>query len=256
MTPFERKIVHDAVAAVDGVPQRERGRRARPPGRHIAWLSPAWPPPSYIDVVLSAPAIRRMFHVKHDDGIAAPDAAAAVFGERVDLAAEYAQLLATAGVERGLIGPRERDRLWDRHLLNSAAIAELVATGSADRGYRERRRLARASRWRSPGRTRGVVDRTVAPAIGLLERGGRALAVWVTSRWFARPGRGRGGATRWRRQLDVVTSRAVAALDKTHPLEPPTAAPRGHDAGDERGARRGRSRGVASRDAIAWACRT
>jgi 16S rRNA (guanine527-N7)-methyltransferase len=71
-----------------------------------------------------------MFHVKHDGGIAAPDAAAAVFGERMDLAVEYARLLATAGVERGLIGPRERDRLWDRHLLNSAAIAEQVAEGS------------------------------------------------------------------------------------------------------------------------------
>ena len=33
MTPFERKIVHDAVAAVDGVRQRERGRRAVAPRR-------------------------------------------------------------------------------------------------------------------------------------------------------------------------------------------------------------------------------
>ena len=48
----------------------------------------------------------------------------------MDLAVAYADLLATAGVERGLIGPRECDRLWDRHLLNSAAIAELVPTGS------------------------------------------------------------------------------------------------------------------------------
>ena len=38
-----------------------------------------------------------------------------------------AEILAGAGVERGLIGPREVDRLWDRHLLNSAAIAELLA---------------------------------------------------------------------------------------------------------------------------------
>jgi len=34
----------------------------------------------------------------------------------------YVDLLADAGVERGLIGPRERPRLWTRHVLNSAAI--------------------------------------------------------------------------------------------------------------------------------------
>lgn len=38
----------------------------------------------------------------------------------------YAGLLATAGVERGLIGPREVPRLWDRHLLNCAVVTELV----------------------------------------------------------------------------------------------------------------------------------
>ena len=30
------------------------------------------------------------------------------------------------GVERGLIGPREAPRLWERHLINSAALAEVV----------------------------------------------------------------------------------------------------------------------------------
>ena len=38
----------------------------------------------------------------------------------------YAELLATAGVERGLIGPREVPRLWDRHLLNCAVAVPLV----------------------------------------------------------------------------------------------------------------------------------
>lgn len=52
-------------------------------------------------------------------------AAAAFFGERLPLAERYAERLATDGVERGLIGPREADRLWDRHILNSAAIATL-----------------------------------------------------------------------------------------------------------------------------------
>jgi 16S rRNA (guanine527-N7)-methyltransferase len=55
-----------------------------------------------------------------------PPHAAAVFGPAVDRAAAYARLLATDGTIRGLIGPREVPRLWDRHLLNSAAIAALV----------------------------------------------------------------------------------------------------------------------------------
>lgn len=37
---------------------------------------------------------------------------------------EYQNLLATTGVEWGLIGPREVDRLWDRHLDNCLAVTE------------------------------------------------------------------------------------------------------------------------------------
>jgi 16S rRNA (guanine527-N7)-methyltransferase len=53
-------------------------------------------------------------------------AARALFGDRLDRASAYADLLATDGVVRGLIGPREAPRIWDRHLLNCAAIAELI----------------------------------------------------------------------------------------------------------------------------------
>ncbi|HEX2100064.1 MAG TPA: 16S rRNA (guanine(527)-N(7))-methyltransferase RsmG, partial [Candidatus Synoicihabitans sp.] len=42
----------------------------------------------------------------------------------------YGELLATDGVTRRLIGPREVPRLWDRHLLNCAAMAEAVPTGA------------------------------------------------------------------------------------------------------------------------------
>jgi len=45
----------------------------------------------------------------------------------LDLAVRYADLLASTGVERGLLGPREVPRLWDRHLLNCAVVAELIA---------------------------------------------------------------------------------------------------------------------------------
>ena len=61
------------------------------------------------------------------------ETAEAAFGPGLALAERYAELLRTDGVTRGLIGPREADRLWDRHLVNCAAavsafpLAGLVA---------------------------------------------------------------------------------------------------------------------------------
>jgi len=57
--------------------------------------------------------------------------ARALFGERFPVVAAYAELLAGPGVVRGLIGPRETPRIWDRHLLNCAAVAELIPTGAS-----------------------------------------------------------------------------------------------------------------------------
>ncbi|RAU96674.1 16S rRNA (guanine(527)-N(7))-methyltransferase RsmG [Mycolicibacter senuensis] len=73
-----------------------------------------------------------MFHVKHVGGApapAAPPAAADVFGEGFSTARRYAELLAGPGVEWGLLGPREVERIWERHLLNCAAVAELLEAG-------------------------------------------------------------------------------------------------------------------------------
>lgn len=70
-----------------------------------------------------------MFHVKHGEAPTAPPSAAAVFGERLELAERYAAVLAGAGIERGLIGPGEVERLWERHILNSAAVSELLTPG-------------------------------------------------------------------------------------------------------------------------------
>ncbi|MDR7302018.1 16S rRNA (guanine(527)-N(7))-methyltransferase RsmG [Haloactinomyces albus] len=53
-----------------------------------------------------------------------------VFGEHLPLAERFAEMLTEHGVRRGLIGPREVDRLWERHLLNSAVIAELLTPQS------------------------------------------------------------------------------------------------------------------------------
>jgi len=54
----------------------------------------------------------------------APPAAIDCFGAALPAAERFAWWLATAGVQRGLLGPREVDRLWDRHLLNSAALVD------------------------------------------------------------------------------------------------------------------------------------
>lgn len=55
-----------------------------------------------------------------------PAEAVGVFGPALERARQYAGLLATEGVTRGLIGPRETERLWDRHLLNCAVVDELL----------------------------------------------------------------------------------------------------------------------------------
>ena len=59
-----------------------------------------------------------------------PAAAEAVFGDRLPLARAYAEFLATAGIERGLLGPREVPRIWERHVLNSAVLGEVIENGA------------------------------------------------------------------------------------------------------------------------------
>jgi 16S rRNA (guanine527-N7)-methyltransferase len=58
-------------------------------------------------------------------------AEAMLFGDRLPDARRYAEILASTGVLRGLIGPREVPRLWDRHLLNCAVVADLIPPGAA-----------------------------------------------------------------------------------------------------------------------------
>lgn len=58
-----------------------------------------------------------------------PQLAREVFGGRVELAAAYHRSLATAAAERGFIGPKEVDRLWERHILNCAVIGEAFEEG-------------------------------------------------------------------------------------------------------------------------------
>ncbi len=61
---------------------------------------------------------------------AAPPGAAAVFAERLPIAARFVEILADTGVTHGLIGPREVPRLWERHVLNCAVVADAFVAGS------------------------------------------------------------------------------------------------------------------------------
>jgi 16S rRNA (guanine527-N7)-methyltransferase len=59
-----------------------------------------------------------------------PRAAAELFGDRIELARQYTNDLATHGEEYGLIGPLELPRLWARHVLNCAIVAPLLRPGT------------------------------------------------------------------------------------------------------------------------------
>lgn len=69
--------------------------------------------------------------MKHAPVPPPPPGAVELFGSRIDAACHYAELLAGPGVERGLLGPREIDRLWERHILNSAVVGELIDLDSS-----------------------------------------------------------------------------------------------------------------------------
>src|SRR3984885_7695358 len=160
-----------------------------------------------------------MFHVKHvvpnkralPQVPPPPEVATAVFGPRVDLAHRYAELLADTGVEWGLLGPHEIDRIWERHLLNCAAAAELLQPGErvADIG----------SGAGLPGRALAVVgpDLRVVLVESLLRRTEflrMAVAELGLDVEVVR-GRAEDPAVRQSAGLsDAVVSRAVAPLDK------------------------------------------
>ena len=53
------------------------------------------------------------------------------FPERLDEIAAYAHFLTTAGIERGLIGPREGERIWERHIFNCLSVTQLLPQGAS-----------------------------------------------------------------------------------------------------------------------------
>jgi 16S rRNA (guanine527-N7)-methyltransferase len=59
------------------------------------------------------------------------DVARELYGAQFPLLNRYVDILTSTGVTWGLLGPREADRMWDRHILNSAALSGLIAAESA-----------------------------------------------------------------------------------------------------------------------------
>jgi 16S rRNA (guanine527-N7)-methyltransferase len=141
---------------------------------------------------------------------------------RLPLAEQYAALLATDGVVRGLIGPREVPRLWDRHLLNCAVLSELLPEGAevCDIG----------SGAGLPGLVVAIArpDLRVTLVEPLLRR------TTFLEEAVARLGldrvevvRGRADDLHGNRRFDVVTSRAVAPLERLLRWSMPLVAPEG-----------------------------
>jgi 16S rRNA (guanine527-N7)-methyltransferase len=141
---------------------------------------------------------------------------------RLELAERYAELLATEGVVRGLIGPREGPRVWERHLLNCAVLGELVPIGSAvcDLG----------SGAGLPGLVLAIArpDLTVTLVEPLLRRT-TFLQEVVADLGLDRVEvhRARAEALHGIRTFDVVTSRALAPLDRLLAWSMPLVAPTG-----------------------------
>lgn len=131
-------------------------------------------------------------------------------------------MLATAGVERGLIGPREVPRLWDRHLLNCAMLAEAIPVNAsvADLG--------------SGAGLPGLVLAIARPDLRLtlvepLERRTTFLHEAVAELGLGEVEvlRGRADSLHGQRLFDVVTSRALAPLGRLLAWSMPLVAPDG-----------------------------
>lgn len=138
------------------------------------------------------------------------------------MAERYAALLATDGVVRGLIGPREAPRLWDRHLVNCALLADLIPADATVCDIGSGAGL--------PGLVLAIArpDLRVTLVEPLLRRTTFleevASALDLTSVDVVR---GRADALHGERRFDVVTSRAVAPLERLLGWSMPLVAPTG-----------------------------
>jgi 16S rRNA (guanine527-N7)-methyltransferase len=137
-----------------------------------------------------------------------PDSAGIVFGLALDGARVFEQILATRGVEQGLLGPREAPRLWDRHLLNCAVVAELVDE--------QCRTLVDVG---SGAGLPGIVLAMLLPGVRVtllepMERRCRFLSECVAELGLANTSVLRGRAEDVTMAADIATARAVAPLGR------------------------------------------
>jgi len=136
-----------------------------------------------------------------------PAGAEVLFGDQWDRAQRYAELLSTWGVDRGMIGPREVPRLWERHLLNCAVVVP---------------RLPRSATVADVGTGAGLpglVWAIARPDIAMtlvepLLRRVSFLEEVVADLGLTNVEIARSRAEDHPGRYDVVTARAVAALDK------------------------------------------
>lgn len=152
-----------------------------------------------------------------------PEAASSLFPpERLPLAVSFAEKLAGDGVVRGLIGPREAPRLWERHLLNCALLSPALPPDAtvADIG----------SGAGLPGLVLAIArpDITITLIEPLLRRTTFLEEVAAELDLAnVRVVRGRADAVHGRETFDIVTSRAVAPLDRLLEWSMPLVAPHG-----------------------------
>lgn len=141
---------------------------------------------------------------------------------RLPLLERYTELLATDGVVRGLIGPREVPRLWDRHIANSAILTTAIPEGITVCDVGTGAGL--------PGMVLGICrpDLQVTLVEPLLRRT-TFLDEVVTELGLENVEvvRGRADALHGARSFDLVTSRAVAPLDRLLEWSMPLVAPEG-----------------------------
>lgn len=138
-----------------------------------------------------------------------PAGAPGVFSDRLPLAERYAEMLATEATVRGLIGPREVPRLWERHLLNCAVVADLLAPGISVGDIGSGAGLpGLVLAIRRPDLTVTLVEPLLRRTTFLEEAVARLELTNVEVC------RGRAEEMRGKREFDVVTSRAVAPLDR------------------------------------------
>lgn len=136
-----------------------------------------------------------------------PASASELFGDGWVQAQRYADLLSTWGVDRGMIGPREVPRLWDRHLLNCAVVAPRLPQGSSVADVGTGAGLPGVVWAISRPDVRMTLVEPLLRRVSFLEEVVADLGLTNVEIVRAR-------AEEHRATYDVVTARAVAALDK------------------------------------------